>query len=70
MHIIIKSKKLSINDYKVKCAIGKRGIRVKKKEGDKITPKGKFRVKTILYRKDRVPNLKSNIVKIPIKKSS
>ena len=69
MHIIIKNKKLSINDYKVKCAIGKRGIRVKKKEGDKITPKGKFRVKTILYRKDRVPNLKSKIVKIPIKKN-
>ena len=69
MHIIIKNKKLSINDYKVKCAIGKRGIRVKKKEGDKITPKGKFRIKTILYRKDRVPNLKSKIVKIPIKKN-
>ena len=69
MHIIIKNKKLSIDDYKVKCAIGKRGIGIKKKEGDLITPKGMFKIRSILYRKDRIKNLKSKIKKIIIKKN-
>ena len=68
MHITIKNKKLTINNYKVKCAIGKRGIGTKRKEGDLITPKGKFKVNYIMYRKDRVHNLKSKIKVIPIKK--
>ena len=38
----------------MKCAIGKKGIGYKKKEGDLITPKGLFKIKYILYRKDRV----------------
>ena len=69
MHIHIKNKRLSILDYKVKCAIGKRGIKLKKKEGDLITPKGIFQIKSLLYRKDRVSNFKSKIKKIPIKKN-
>ena len=69
MHIHIKNKYLSLDNYKVKCAIGKRGINVKKKEGDLITPRGLFKIKFILYRKDRVFNLKTKIKKIAIKKS-
>ena len=69
MRIHIKNKYLSINNYKVKCAIGKRGINVKKKEGDLITPKGLFKIKFILYRKDRIFNLKTKIKKMPIKKN-
>ena len=69
MHITIINKNLFIGEYKVKCAIGKRGIGNKIKEGDYITPKGKYRIKSILYRKDRVPNLKSNMNKIIIKKN-
>ena len=69
MHILIKNKKLYINDYKVKCAIGKRGIKKKRKEGDLITPKGKFKIKYILYRKDRIPNLQSKLKKIKIQKN-
>ena len=69
MHIFIKKKNLFINNYKVKCAIGKRGIDIKKKEGDQITPKGKFKIVKILYRKDRISNLKSKINKMPIDKS-
>ena len=69
MHIIIKNKKLIINNYKVKCALGKRGIGIKKREGDLITPKGKFRISYILYRKDRVGNLTSKLKKIVIKKN-
>ena len=66
MHILINSKYLTYNNYKVKCAIGKRGIGDKKKEGDLITPRGQFKVKYILYRKDRVKfstKLKKKIIK-------
>ena len=69
MHILIKNKKLSIDSYKVKCAIGKRGIKIKKREGDLITPKGIFKIKYILYRKDRISNFKSKIKKIIIHKN-
>ena len=69
MHILIKNKKLFFNNYKVKCSIGKRGIGIKKREGDQITPKGKFKIKYILYRKDRVPNLKTKLSKLVIHKN-
>ena len=69
MHILIKNKKLTFNNYKVKCSIGKRGIGIKKREGDQITPKGKFKIKYILYRKDRVPNLKTKLKKMVINKN-
>ena len=68
MHIFIKKKKLILDKYRIKCAIGKRGIGNKKREGDKITPKGKFKIKTSLYRKDRVSSFKSKITKLSIKK--
>ena len=68
MHIFISKKYLSYKNYKVKCSIGKRGIGRKKKEGDLITPIGSFRIKKILFRKDRVKNLKTKIIKIPIKR--
>ena len=38
----------------MKCAIGKKGIGYKRKEGDLMTPLGEFNIKYILYRKDRV----------------
>ncbi len=56
-------------DYKAKCAIGKRGIGYKKKEGDLITPKGKYKIKYILYRKDRVKKIETNIKKIAIRRN-
>ena len=69
MHIYIKNKNLTINHYRIKCAIGKRGIGNKKEEGDNITPKGRFKIQSILYRKDRIYNFKSKIVKLSIKKN-
>jgi len=69
MHIIIKNKKLFFDKYKVKCAIGKRGIGIEKSEGDRITPTGKFKIKYILYRKDRVLRLKTKLKKFPLKKN-
>ena len=68
MHIFVKNKKLFVNYYNIKCAVGKRGIGTKKKEGDLITPKGNFKIKSILYRKDRVFNFTPMVSKLPIKK--
>ena len=68
MHILINKKYLTFNNYKAKCSIGKRGIGYKRKEGDLITPKGKYKIKCILYRKDRVKKIQSKIKSIIIKK--
>ena len=69
MHILINKKYITFNNYKAKCAIGKRGIGNKKKEGDLITPKGIYKVKYVLYRKDRVKKIKTKLKKIVIKKN-
>ena len=69
MHIKLKNKKLYLNDYKIKCAIGKTGILKQKKEGDLATPKGNYSFIRLLYRKDRVKNLVSKLKKIPIKRN-
>ena len=69
MHIFIKNKKLFIGHYKVKCAIGKRGITSKKVEGDKCTPRGRFKFKYIFYRKERIKKIYSKLKIIPIKKN-
>jgi len=67
VHILINKKYLTFNNYKAKCSVGKRGIGQKRKEGDLITPKGKYKIKYIMYRKDRV-KIQSKIKKIIIKK--
>ena len=68
MHILINKKYLTLDNYKAKCAVGKRGIGYKRKEGDLITPKGIYKIKYILYRKDRVKKIQTKIKKIAIRK--
>ena len=60
MHILINKKYLTFKNYKVKCALGKRGIGSKRKEGDLITPKGEYKIKYVLYRKDKLKNTNKN----------
>ena len=69
MHIKLKNKKLYFGKYKIKCAIGKRGISKKKREGDACTPAGTFKFKRLYYRKDKLSKIKSYLKKIPIKKN-
>ena len=69
MHILVKNKSLTYNNYKVKCSVGKRGIGAKKKEGDLITPKGTFKITKLLYRKERIKYLKTSLKKTIINKS-
>ena len=68
MLINLKNKDtLIIDDFKLKCCIGKKGLKKHKIEGDKSTPKGIFTISTIYYRKDKVDkpltNLKKKIIK-------
>ena len=56
---------LLIDDFIIKCSIGKNGIKKKKKEGDKSTPKGVFKLENLYYRPDRV---KKPLTKISTKK--
>ena len=69
MHIKVNNKFLSYDKYKVKCALGKRGIGTKKSEGDLITPKGQYKIKFLLYRKDRIKKIQTKIKKIKITKN-
>ena len=69
MIIINKSGYLKYKNLKFRCSLGRAGIGKKKKEGDGITPKGKFRILKIYYRFDRIKKFSTNIKKIKIKKN-
>ena len=69
MHIKINNNYLTYEIYKVKCALGKMGIGRKRKEGDQITPKGRYNIKFLLYRKDRIKKIKTELKSIAIKKN-
>ena len=68
MNIILKNRFLYFLNYKLKCTVGKNGISYKKKEGDNKTPRGKFKIEYILYRKDRIINLRTSLKILEIKK--
>ena len=68
MIITLKNKHaLHIDDFKFKCSIGKRGLTVTKKEGDNKTPKGKFKIGNLYYRKDRLNKPDTQLTCIEIK---
>ena len=69
MDIIIKKNFLLFKDYKLKCSIGKSGISKLKSEGDLATPKGKYSLGLLYYRKDRIKNFKTRLKKKIIKKN-
>ena len=70
MTIIIKNKDtLLIDDFKLRCSIGKKRFSKKKKEGDLTTPSGTFGLGKIYYRPDRVQKPISKLKSITIKKN-
>ena len=69
MNIIIKKNLLLYKGYKLKCSIGKSGVKNSKKEGDLATPRGIFELGLLYYRKDRNQSLKSRLKKRVIKKN-
>ena len=55
MTILVKNKHtLQIDEFRFKCCIGKNGSTKNKKEGDKRTPRGLFKIENLYYRKDRL----------------
>jgi L,D-peptidoglycan transpeptidase YkuD (ErfK/YbiS/YcfS/YnhG family) len=55
MIIHVKNKNtLIIEDFNLKCCIGRNGITSNKKEGDFSTPKGLFKLEKLYFREDRV----------------
>ena len=69
MNIKVKNHLLLYKGYKLKCSIGKSGIKKSKKEGDLATPKGVFQLGCLYYRNDRIKKLKSKLKKKIIKKN-
>ena len=69
MIIVKKSGYLKYKNLKFQCVLGKAGIKNKKTEGDKITPKGIFEIIKMYYRADKIKDIKTSIKKIKIKKN-
>ncbi len=69
MTILVKNKHtLHINGFKFRCCIGKKGLTKNKKEGDKKTPKGTYKIGNLYYRKDRLEKPITALKCIKIKK--
>ena len=70
MLIKVKNKdKLIVDTFKLKCCIGKLGIKANKAEGDKSTPSGIFHLGNVYYRSDRVKKPLTKLKCIKINKS-
>ena len=69
MTIFVKNKHtLEIDEFKFKCCIGKKGSTNYKKEGDKKTPKGTFKIENLYFREDRIKKPLTLLKCIRIKK--
>ena len=69
MTIFVKNKHtLIIDEFVFKCCIGKNGSTLKKKEGDKKTPKGTYKIENLYYRKDRMQRPETSLKCIQITK--
>ncbi len=70
MTIFVKNKHtLQIDEFKFRCCIGKKGSTKNKKEGDKKTPKGSFKIGNLYFRKDRIKKPTTLLKSIEIKKN-
>ena len=70
MTILVKNKHtLQIDEFKFRCCIGKKGSTKNKKEGDKKTPIGAFKIENLYFRKDRIKKPSTSLKCIEIKKN-
>ena len=60
---------LIIDDFELRCCVGKKGLNYNKNEGDYSTPKGIFNLRKLYFRKDRVDIPNCKIDKKVIKKN-
>ena len=70
MTIFLKNKQtLQVDEFKFRCCIGKNGLTKNKKEGDKKTPKGIFKIENLYFREDRKKKPLTLLKCIKIKKN-
>ena len=70
MTILVKNKHtLQIDEFIFRCCIGKKGSTKNKKEGDKKTPIGTFKIENLYFRKDRLKKPSTSLKCIEIKKN-
>ena len=70
MTILLKNKHtLQIDEFTFRCCIGKKGLTANKKEGDKKTPIGTFKIENLYFRKDRIKKPSTSLKCIEIKKN-
>ena len=70
MTILVKNKHtLQINEFIFRCCIGKKGSTKNKKEGDRKTPIGTFKIENLYFRKDRLKKPLTSLKCIEIKKN-
>ena len=70
MIIYLKNKDtLIVDEFKLKCCIGKKGIAKNKFEGDFRTPLGKFKIGNLYWRPDRVQLPNTKLLSKKIKKN-
>jgi len=70
MIIHLKNKHtLKVDEFYFKCSIGKNGLSLKKKEGDKKTPKGTFEIENLYFREDKKYEIKTSLKSIKINKN-
>ena len=70
MIILVKNKHtLQIDEFTFKCCIGKKGSTKNKKEGDKKTPAGTFKIENLYFRKDRMKKPSTSLKCVEIKKN-
>ena len=69
MTILVKNKHtLQIDEFTFRCCVGKKGLTKNKKEGDKKTPIGTFKIENLYFRKDRLKEPSTSLKCIEIKK--
>ena len=69
MTIFVKNKHtLQIDDFIFRCCMGKNGSTINKKEGDKKTPRGIFKLGNLYFRRDRLKKPYTSLKCIEIKK--
>ena len=66
MIITLNKNIILVDQFKLKCSVGKGGIKKKIKEGDKITPKGCYFLDNLYYRSDRIKGLRTSLKRIII----
>ena len=70
MIIKIKNKDtLIVDEFKLKCCVGKNGISKNKTEGDLTTPAGNFKIGNLYWREDRVKKPETKLFCKKINKS-